>query len=405
MRFIHAPILLVFLDATEAAFQCTAKELKTIADLDVSKVTSYPIPGDCITKLNADMIFHADSNCDTCTSANLSSEACKVCYAHSATLAVASQATSLLITESTCASMEMAVVSTESCWGTATSLSSCPDSVTNEYPHLSVSEACSSCVGKAFTDNANDCNTPCGKDMANADNKSTCKSCRQAQYLSAAAYCLTVGSTTSAATCTEENLSTIAAIDLSKVSSYPIPGDCIESLIETMTLKTDSLCTTCTQFNPSSEACKLCYASSAFFALSVPADDLKITDSLCSSSEMLVIMTQPCWSSARWLSSCPVTSDSVQSSLSTACVSCVQEAFTDRELDCKTPCDEAAQDVTDKVNYDLCKSCSEAQYLSAATYCLTVSATTSEPTVNGSPAFAGVMMSSLLIFAMTVLGI
>ena len=247
--------------------------------------------------------------------------------------------------------------------------------------------------------------------MTNTQNKLTCESCSRAQYLSAATYCLTLGITESAdIICTEDNLKTIADIDVSEVSSYPISGDCIASLTATMRLKTDSFCAECTEFNPSDDACKLCFASGAFYALSVPASDLKITDSVCTSSEMLMIMTQPCWSSARWLGSCPepVTSDSLEASVSETCSSCVQKAFADHANDCKTPCDKAAKDSTDTESYNLCVSCSEAQYLSAATYCLTVSSGSSTTTAPTSSAFAsvgGVMMASLLLVGMIVSGL
>ena len=421
MRFLHASVCSIFWVCAEASSQCSETDFETIAKLAVSSVTSYPIPGDCITQLNADMEFYADSNCQYCTAADLSSTSCKLCYAHSASLAVATQATSLLITESTCTSMEMAVLSTESCWKTEFSMYTCPISVDDKYPQLSVSEACVSCARKAFfTDHANDCKTSCAKDMTIAANKNMCKLCSQAQYLSAATYCLTLGTTRSAATCTEKDLEFFADIDFSKadidfsqVSGYGFSEDCYGALTATMGVKTGSLCTKCTKFNPADDACKLCYASSAFYALSVHAADLKITNSLCTSSEVLMIMTQPCWSSARWLSVCPetVTSDSLESSVSETCSSCVQKAFTDHANDCKTRCDKAAKDNTDVASYNLCKSCSEAQYLSAATYCLTVSSgstTTYVPSTKKSSAFAsvgGVMMYSLLLVVMMVLGL
>ena len=219
MKFLHASVLFCFAGTSTASVQCTNDDLKTIAELQVSDVTSYPIAGDCISNLNSTMAWISGAICEACTNESLSTEACKLCYARSASYAVGFWAypNSLQITNSTCTSMEFIGIYLENCWSTATSLSECPVSVSNvEY---SVSETCASCAQKAFVDHADDCKTPCSKDMNDGANKAFCKSCSQAQYLVSATYCLTVSSDTTSTTTTSSTTTSSTTTSSTTTSS------------------------------------------------------------------------------------------------------------------------------------------------------------------------------------------
>ena len=167
------------------------------------------------------MAWNSGKFCEACTNESLSTEACKLCYAKSASYAVAYWAYRLQITNSTCTSMEFIGIVYEDCWSTATSLSECPVSVSNvEYD---VSETCASCARQAFVDHADDCKTPCSKDMNDEANVAFCKSCSQAQYLAAATYCLTVSSdTTSTSTTTTSTTTTSTTTSSTTSTSAPI---------------------------------------------------------------------------------------------------------------------------------------------------------------------------------------
>jgi len=211
MRFIHASIFLGLLDSGTAITPCYVYDLQTIANYDVSSISSYPISGTCIETLTS-TLKAATLGCVTCTSDDLSSDACKFCYAKSATLVVSIQAVPLMITNATCTSAEMALVASEPCWNTATSFSVCPVSSTSTSSELSVSETCASCAREAFANHADDCKINCGGDMDVVANKDLCEHCSQAQYLSAASYCLTVGSSTTTSAPTTQASSAFASV-------------------------------------------------------------------------------------------------------------------------------------------------------------------------------------------------
>ena len=95
MKFLHAYVLFCFAGTSTASVQCTNDDLKTIAELQVSDVTSYPIAGDCISNLNSTMDNDLPWSCRACTKDNLSTDACKLCYASAASYAVAVHVISL----------------------------------------------------------------------------------------------------------------------------------------------------------------------------------------------------------------------------------------------------------------------------------------------------------------------
>ena len=192
MRFIHASIVFGFLHsaAAVAPHSCALNDLQTIANYDVSALT-YPLSGSCIESMITTLEIGTSVHCGPCDQDNLSGDACEFCYARSAIAAVSGEALPLMITDSSCTSVEMTLIVTQPCWITGSSLSSCPVSVSNSNTQLSVSETCVSCAKRAFDNHTKDCETPCGKDMTDPDNIALCQSCTQAQYLSAATYCLT----------------------------------------------------------------------------------------------------------------------------------------------------------------------------------------------------------------------
>jgi hypothetical protein len=190
-------------------------------------------------------------------------------------------------------------------------------------------------------------------------------------------------------------LQAIANYHVPTISEYPIPGDCIEALNTTLLNFVSANCQACMEYYLSSDACKFCYAQSATMAVAAAASALTITNSPCTSAEMAVISTDPCWTTASSLGDCPVSVSSVRET----CLSCARKAFMDRAGDCTTLCDKAAEDDPDKVSYALCNACSQAQHLASATYCLTVSSTET------SSSFGGPIISPLLMVVTIVFGL
>ena len=106
MKFLHASVFFCSARTSTASVQCTNDDFKTIAELQVSDITSYPTAGDCIIIVNSTMAWASGMNCEACTNDSLSTDACKLCYAKSASYAISYEAYSLEITNSTCTSTE-----------------------------------------------------------------------------------------------------------------------------------------------------------------------------------------------------------------------------------------------------------------------------------------------------------
>jgi hypothetical protein len=113
---------------------------------------------------------------------------------------------------------------------------------------------------------------------------------------------------------------------------------------------------------------------------------------------MKKIASDSCLATPSSLSSC-----SRISGLSAGCIPCATESIENHAGDCTSACLNVNEN-----NHTRCYECSQAQYLSAATHCLTVSSGSSTTTAPTSSAFAsvgGVMMASLLLVGMIVSGL
>lgn len=195
-------------------------------------------------------------------------------------------------------------------------------------------------------------------------------------------------SSTASPYCTIADLQNVANLNVSAVASFPIAGDCMTALNGTMQVGISS-CTSCTAYNLTSDGCRFCYSLGAISAVAREAGLLLISNSSCTSADMVKIANDSCLATPGSLSSC-----SSISGLSAGCIPCATESIKNHAGDCTSACLNVNEN-----NHTRCYECSQAQYLSAATYCLTVT------TSSAFASFGGLMISSLLMVVMIVFGL